>query len=70
MSLFLLQTFHTPSFGDEDFDIPSMHSHPHQQHQQTQQHQQHHPQQQHDPMHGYQPQVKKKFICRIDKIEI
>ncbi|KAK0076748.1 hypothetical protein PV325_004931, partial [Microctonus aethiopoides] len=45
-------TFHTPSFGDEDFDIPAIH--PHQQHQQHQQ-QQHH-QQQHDPMHGYQSQ--------------
>ncbi|OXU25444.1 hypothetical protein TSAR_011428 [Trichomalopsis sarcophagae] len=56
--LLLLQTltFHTPSFGDEDFDIPTMHTHPHQQHQQSQQH--HQPQQPHDPMghHAYQSQ--------------
>ncbi|XP_063974857.1 TOX high mobility group box family member 3-like isoform X2 [Diachasmimorpha longicaudata] len=44
------QTFHTPSFGDEDFDIPAIHPH--------QQHQQHHQQQQqHDPMRGYQSQM-------------
>ncbi|XP_043469030.1 TOX high mobility group box family member 3-like isoform X2 [Leptopilina heterotoma] len=46
------QTFHTPSFGDEDFDIPSIHTHSHQQHQQQQQHHQ-----QHDPMHAYQSQM-------------
>lgn len=61
------QTFHTPSFGDEDFDIPAIHSHSHQQHQQQQQQpqqqqqQQHQTQQQtqpqHDSMHGYQTQV-------------
>ncbi|XP_006621399.1 TOX high mobility group box family member 3-like isoform X1 [Apis dorsata] len=59
------QTFHTPSFGDEDFDIPAIHSHSHQQHQQQQQQpqqqQQHQTQQQtqpqHDPMHGYQTQM-------------
>lgn len=62
---FSSQTFHTPSFGDEDFDIPAIHSHSHQQHQQQQQQpqqqQQHQTQQQtqpqHDPMHGYQTQV-------------
>jgi len=44
----LFQTFHTPSFGDEDFDIPTIHPHSHQQ--------QHH--QQHDSMQAYnQPQV-------------
>ena len=44
------QTFHTPSFGDEDFDIPTIHPHSHQQ--QQQQHQQH------DSMQGYgQPQM-------------
>lgn len=53
LKLLLLQTFHTPSFGDEDFDIPAIHPH---QHQQQHQQQQHH-QQQHDPMHGYQSQV-------------
>lgn len=35
-----MQTFHTPSFGDEDFDIPTM-SHPHMQQQQQLQQQQH-----------------------------
>ncbi|XP_011879202.1 PREDICTED: TOX high mobility group box family member 3-like isoform X2 [Vollenhovia emeryi] len=43
------QTFHTPSFGDEDFDIPTIHPHSHQQQQQ------HH--QQHDTMQAYQPQI-------------
>ncbi|XP_011347860.2 TOX high mobility group box family member 3 isoform X2 [Ooceraea biroi] len=44
------QTFHTPSFGDEDFDIPAIHPHSHQQQQQ------HH--QQHDSMQAYgQPQM-------------
>ncbi|XP_018306246.1 TOX high mobility group box family member 3 isoform X1 [Mycetomoellerius zeteki] len=43
------QTFHTPSFGDEDFDIPTIHPQSHQQ-------QQHH--QQHDSMQAYgQPQM-------------
>ncbi|XP_017793160.1 PREDICTED: TOX high mobility group box family member 3-like [Habropoda laboriosa] len=56
------QTFHTPSFGDEDFDIPSIHAlshqHQHQQQQQPQQQQQQQQQQpQHDPMHGYQSQM-------------
>lgn len=31
-SHFLLQTFHTPSFGDEEFDIPVMHHQPQTQH--------------------------------------
>lgn len=48
--MYLFQTFHTPSFGDEDFDIPTIHPHSHQQ--QQQQHQQH------DSMQAYgQPQV-------------
>lgn len=63
----MFQTFHTPSFGDEDFDIPTIHPHSHQQ--QQQQHQQH------DSMQGYgQPQVyfdhsisveKKKFSINL-----
>ncbi|XP_076634100.1 uncharacterized protein LOC143348113 [Colletes latitarsis] len=50
------QTFHTPSFGDEDFDIPAIHSHSHQQQQQQRQ-QQSQQQSQHDPMHSYQSQM-------------
>jgi hypothetical protein len=34
----LLQTFHTPSFGDEEFDIPQINPHHQQQQQATSQH--------------------------------
>ncbi|XP_055526680.1 TOX high mobility group box family member 3-like isoform X2 [Wyeomyia smithii] len=46
-------TFHTPSFGDEEFDIPTMNSHLHSQHQQ-QQHQQPNHQQQQPQQHSHQ----------------
>uniref|UniRef100_A0A182MB87 Uncharacterized protein n=1 Tax=Anopheles culicifacies TaxID=139723 RepID=A0A182MB87_9DIPT len=58
-------TFHTPSFGDEEFDIQSMNSHlqqsqqqqpQQQQQQQQQQHHQQHPQQQYQMHNSSQQQ--------------
>lgn len=59
----MFQTFHTPSFGDEDFDIPTIHPHSHQQ--QQQQHQQH------DSMQAYgQPQVYFDDSISVEKKNI
>ncbi|GAB0089281.1 hypothetical protein DMENIID0001_037990 [Sergentomyia squamirostris] len=48
------QTFHTPSFGDEDFDIPPMNPHMTQQQQQQHHQQQLEAQQQQQQQHQYQ----------------
>lgn len=61
IELILFQTFHTPNFGDEEFDIPNIN---HQQQQQQQHAQQgHNDQQQH-----YQPPMQVIEFCYFNLI--
>lgn len=55
MTSFVFQTFHTPSFGDEEFDIPAINPN-----QQQQQQQSHSEQQQH-----YQPPMQVKCLLYV-----
>lgn len=59
----MFQTFHTPNFGDEEFDIPNIN------HQQQQQQQQQHAQQGHnDQQQHYQPPMQVIEFCYFNLI--